>query len=272
MTSHRADPAPGAGTGGAGAGRGAGGGSGPRAGGGAGSGPAARPGRAAVAAARWLPGPALRRRAAGHPDDAVYPDGGCSYRELDLRARAVAARLGAELPPGERVLLAYRPGADFAGAFYGCLYAGMTAVPLVLSGGRETESAVSGAVRGLRPAVVLSGGDVWTALAVGRGRTRVLEAAGSRVGGTDVRGPAAHWAGVGVLRTAAAYQRYITDALGAGRLEPPLTHGDLAEAVADLARAERMGAARENIGLIASLRGLEDAVWRILLPVRQAAG
>jgi acyl-CoA synthetase (AMP-forming)/AMP-acid ligase II len=53
------------------------------------------------------------------------------FGELDRAARAVAVRLwehGGE--PGDRVLLLYPPGLDFAIGFWGALYAGMIAVPL----------------------------------------------------------------------------------------------------------------------------------------------
>jgi len=52
-----------------------------------------------------------------------------SYEELDRRSRAVAARLQAEGAAGDRALLLYPPGLDFITAFFGCLYAGVVAVP-----------------------------------------------------------------------------------------------------------------------------------------------
>ena len=52
-----------------------------------------------------------------------------TYGELDRRARAIAAMLLRRHDPGERALLLYPPGLDFVAAFYGCLYAGVIAVP-----------------------------------------------------------------------------------------------------------------------------------------------
>ena len=49
--------------------------------------------------------------------------------ELDRQARAIAAKLTALGMNGERALLLYPPGLDFVAAFFGCLYAGVTAVP-----------------------------------------------------------------------------------------------------------------------------------------------
>lgn len=52
-----------------------------------------------------------------------------TYRQLDERARAIAARLAAAGLRGERVMLLFPPGLDFVEAFFGCLYAGSVAVP-----------------------------------------------------------------------------------------------------------------------------------------------
>jgi acyl-CoA synthetase (AMP-forming)/AMP-acid ligase II len=52
-----------------------------------------------------------------------------SFSELDSRARSIAARLQQHFKPGDRVLLAYAPGLEFITAFFGCLYAGIVAVP-----------------------------------------------------------------------------------------------------------------------------------------------
>ena len=52
-----------------------------------------------------------------------------TYLELDLQARAIATRLQDLGASGERALLIYPPGLDFIAAFFGCLYAGVIAVP-----------------------------------------------------------------------------------------------------------------------------------------------
>ncbi|MCM6776373.1 fatty acyl-AMP ligase [Nocardia sp. CDC159] len=53
-----------------------------------------------------------------------------SYRELDHRADALAARLIAVTAPGDRVTVMCDHGVDYAVAFLGCLYAQRVAVPL----------------------------------------------------------------------------------------------------------------------------------------------
>ncbi|AFZ23801.1 amino acid adenylation enzyme/thioester reductase family protein [Cylindrospermum stagnale PCC 7417] len=52
-----------------------------------------------------------------------------TYLELDRRSRAVASQLQALGLSGERALLLYPPGLEYLAAFFGCLYAGVVAVP-----------------------------------------------------------------------------------------------------------------------------------------------
>jgi acyl-CoA synthetase (AMP-forming)/AMP-acid ligase II len=53
-----------------------------------------------------------------------------TYEELDGQARKIASQLQKLGYSGERALLLYSPGLDFITAFFGCLYAGVIAVPL----------------------------------------------------------------------------------------------------------------------------------------------
>lgn len=79
----------------------------------------------------------LRGRAIQQPDDLAFrflTDGESlgetlTYGELDQGSRAIAAQLQAMGLCGERALLLYPPGLDYLIAFFGCLYAGVVAVP-----------------------------------------------------------------------------------------------------------------------------------------------
>ena len=51
-----------------------------------------------------------------------------TYGELDRQARAIAAHIYSW--QGERALLLYPSGLEFITAFFGCLYAGVVAVPV----------------------------------------------------------------------------------------------------------------------------------------------
>src|SRR5215213_2371794 len=53
-----------------------------------------------------------------------------SYADLERESRAIAARLQMVAAPGDRVLLVYPPGLEFMPAFFGCLFAGVVAVPV----------------------------------------------------------------------------------------------------------------------------------------------
>jgi amino acid adenylation domain-containing protein len=79
----------------------------------------------------------LQTRAAQKPHNIAYiflVDGEkqelhLSYGELDRQARVIAARLQALGLQGERGILLYPQGLDYIAAFFGCLYAGVIAVP-----------------------------------------------------------------------------------------------------------------------------------------------
>lgn len=77
-------------------------------------------------------------RAAEDPERVYFtylPDGrtvGASLtaEAVDRGARALAVLLLRHADPGDRVLLAYPPGLEFIVGFFGCLYAGLIAVPI----------------------------------------------------------------------------------------------------------------------------------------------
>lgn len=79
----------------------------------------------------------LAYRAARQPNDTVFTflvgdgitDGTLTYQELDTQAHRVAAHLREHTVPGERVLLLVPPGLEYIVAFFGCLVAGVVAVP-----------------------------------------------------------------------------------------------------------------------------------------------
>jgi acyl-CoA synthetase (AMP-forming)/AMP-acid ligase II len=54
-----------------------------------------------------------------------------TYGDLDLRARAIAVLLKRAASRGDRAVLLFQPGLDFVSAFFGCLYAGVVAVPVL---------------------------------------------------------------------------------------------------------------------------------------------
>jgi acyl-CoA synthetase (AMP-forming)/AMP-acid ligase II len=112
----------------------------------------------------------LRRRAADTPDRLAFQyllqegeEGPRqTYGDLNRQARGIAAELRRHAGPGDRALLLYAPGPEFLPAFFGCLYAGVIAVPAYPPRpDRPWQSAESLAriAEDCRPAVLLTGGE-----------------------------------------------------------------------------------------------------------------
>lgn len=80
----------------------------------------------------------LRWRAENQPSELAFTflvDGedetrSLTFAELDREARRVAAALERTAPRGSRALLVFDSGLDYIAALYGCLYAGVVAVPV----------------------------------------------------------------------------------------------------------------------------------------------
>jgi len=86
-----------------------------------------------------------------------------TFAELDRQARAVAFELSRTAEPGTRAVLQYPPGLDFIVGFFGCLYAGLVAVPTApLSSSRGDAAATArsrSVVRNCTPQLLLSTGE-----------------------------------------------------------------------------------------------------------------
>jgi acyl-CoA synthetase (AMP-forming)/AMP-acid ligase II len=106
----------------------------------------------------------LRDRAAGgngfpaytYLEDGEAQGGSLSWAGLDQQARTIAAHLGAVTARGERALLLFPAGLDFIAAFFGCLYAGVVAVPCYPPRPNRGQPRLRAIVRDSRPAVVLT--------------------------------------------------------------------------------------------------------------------
>ncbi|MDB9369216.1 beta-ketoacyl synthase N-terminal-like domain-containing protein [Nodularia spumigena CS-586/05] len=87
--------------------------------------------------ARYL-GDILRERVQNQPEKIAYiflengetETGSLTYRELDQQARLIATALRSLVASGERALMLYPQGLEFVTAFFGCLYAGVVAIPV----------------------------------------------------------------------------------------------------------------------------------------------
>jgi amino acid adenylation domain-containing protein len=106
----------------------------------------------------------LRYKAVHQPDQLAFtflPDGETegdrlTYRELDRRSRALAAQLQILGLVGERALLLYPPGLDYLAAFFGCLYAGVVAVPAYPPSNQRNTPRIKAVVTDARAAIALT--------------------------------------------------------------------------------------------------------------------
>ncbi|KWN84515.1 fatty acyl-AMP ligase [Burkholderia ubonensis] len=108
-----------------------------------------------------------RYRAAHQPDLRVYTFVTAGERaeqhldcaDLDRRAGVVAAALEQVARPGDRVLLLFPPGIDYIVALFGCMYAGVVAVPAYPVEPAQAERTLRrliGIVENCAPAAILS--------------------------------------------------------------------------------------------------------------------
>ena len=125
----------------------------------------------------------LRQRAERSPDRVVYrfipgdtkPEQGITYRELDRRARSLATRIAETAEPGARALLLIPPGLDYVAAYFGCLYAGVVAVPAYPPNPRRPDPRISSIVRDCDPRVALTTGTLLARLDQWRGGDERLD-------------------------------------------------------------------------------------------------
>jgi len=106
----------------------------------------------------------VRFRAATSRDKTVYrflpgerkPDQTLTYAQLETRAEAFAARIAEVASPGSRALLLIPSGLDYVAAYFGCLFAGVTAVPAYPPHPRRPDPRVSAISGDCEPSVAVT--------------------------------------------------------------------------------------------------------------------
>lgn len=106
----------------------------------------------------------LRWRALHQPDaealtflrDGLQATESLTYAGLHQQACAIACALQRRVARGERALLLYPQGLDYVAAFFGCLYAGVIAIPAYPPRPNQTLNRILSIVEDAKPAVALT--------------------------------------------------------------------------------------------------------------------
>jgi len=83
-----------------------------------------------------------------------------SFRSLDCKARAIAVQLQDCSRFGDRALLIYPPGLEYIAAFFGCLYAGVIAVPTYPPKRNRADQWLQSILQNSKSTLVLTNGDI----------------------------------------------------------------------------------------------------------------
>jgi acyl-CoA synthetase (AMP-forming)/AMP-acid ligase II len=110
----------------------------------------------------------LRHRAEVQPDDRAYvfvsergrEEAVLTFADLERSAGIVAAQLAERLRKGDRALLVFPAGLDFIVAFFGCLVAGVIAVPMMVPRRTSTQDSSAAIVADCRPRLAMTAGDL----------------------------------------------------------------------------------------------------------------
>ena len=188
----------------------------------------------------------LEYRAARQPSHVVFrfinSDGReeevLTFATLQRRARAIAAHLAEHVVPGDRVVLLVPPGLEYVAAFFGCLYAGVVAVPAYPPNPRRADPRVARIVAdcGARIALVsdafMARLDGWLALTPELSALTWLDAA------RLADGDAAGWRAPSVTGASLAMLQYTSGSTGDPR-GVMLSHANLLHNSAVIHRVSR---------------------------------
>ena len=142
-----------------------------------------------------------------------------TYSELDQQARAIAARLQkmgitgeAGTLPAERALLLYPPGLDFISAFFGCLYAGVVAVPTYPPRRDRHDNRLAAILNDAQPLVALTTTEILSDL--DRFSTHTPELAGLQWLATETLPVVKAWQGPTIEADRLAFLQYTSGSVG----------------------------------------------------------
>ncbi len=172
-----------------------------------------------------------------------------TYGHLARRARGQASRLTAEgWGPGDRALLLYPAGPEFVEAFFGCIYAGVVAVPVWPPNPRHLErslATLAGILRDCEPKGVLTTGAL-QGLAAGIG-SRVPGLAGTPLVATDGATTDGAWTPPAIDAETLAFLQYTSGSTGSPK-GVRMTHRNLLANQAMICAAGRTGPGLRGVG------------------------
>ncbi len=156
-----------------------------------------------------------------------------NYRQLDEAARGIAGELSGLGAFGERAFLLYPPGLEFIKAFFGCLYAGVVAIPLPVV--KRSLPRLQAVARDARARFLLTDARTRPALDDGGSRPPEFEAM-QWITTDELRGSPDRWEPQSLEAGSLAYLQY-TSGSTASPKGVMVTHGNLLRHLADIEQA-----------------------------------
>lgn len=172
-----------------------------------------------------------------------------SFRDLDRRAREIAAWLSSR-PDAERpVLLLFEPGTEFWRAFIGCLYAGVVAVPTPLPIDERSMKRVAEILRNADSALALTTTNLRDLLAAGIEPLDLPRSVSFVAIDDSPLADADHWARPDVTADTVAFLQYTSGSTGNPK-GVAVTHGNIVNNAATIAEALDITDQSVNVGWI----------------------
>ncbi|HVA45535.1 MAG TPA: aminotransferase class I/II-fold pyridoxal phosphate-dependent enzyme [Pirellulales bacterium] len=201
--------------------------------------------------------------------DGETDEASISYAELDRQARAVAAWLQSRGLEGERALLLFPAGLEFVAAFFGCLYAGVVAVPAYPPRMNRSLDRIQVIAQNARAQVALTTQSVLDRVRPVLGQTPDLE----RLAWLDVESVPAQieesWRNPGCRSTTLAFLQYTSGSTGTPK-GVMLNHANLLHNCALIGHAFEMTRSVSGVFWLPSYHDM-GLVGGVLCPLYQGA-